>query len=150
MVGHHCADRVALAVIALLAQQDQVGRLGLEHLRQGVARGADVGAGECVIAEVDRAVRAERDCLVQGACGGLGAHRHGDDLVDLDGPALANLHRSFDSVRVEWIQVPLTRAVKALRAGIDPLRDSGVRHLLDKTADLQVVPPIAWFVIRRT
>src|SRR4051794_12498745 len=44
VVGDDGADRVALAVIGLLAQQDQVGALGLENLRQRVAGRADVGA----------------------------------------------------------------------------------------------------------
>ena len=69
MVGDDGADRVALAVIRLLAQQDQVGRLGLEHLREGVARRADVGSGERVVAEVHGAVGAEGDGLVQRALG---------------------------------------------------------------------------------
>ena len=72
VVGHDRADRVALAVVRLLAEQDQVGRLGLEHLREGVARRADVGAGESVVGEVHRAVGAERDGLVQGANRGSG------------------------------------------------------------------------------
>ncbi len=45
VVGDDGADRVALAVIGLLAEQDQVRALGLEHLGQRVAGGADVGAG---------------------------------------------------------------------------------------------------------
>ena len=89
MVGHDGADRVALAVVGLLAEQHQVGALGLEHLGQRVAGRGDVGAGERVVGQVHRAVGAERHRLVQRAHGGLGAHRHGDDLVDLDGSALA-------------------------------------------------------------
>ena len=69
MVGDDGADRVALAVVGLLAEQDQVRALGLEHLGQRVAGGADVGAGERVVGEVDRAVGAERDRLVQRADG---------------------------------------------------------------------------------
>src|SRR4051794_31121516 len=46
VVGDDRADRVALAVVRLLAEQDQVGRLVLEDRGQGVARGRDVGAGE--------------------------------------------------------------------------------------------------------
>ena len=114
MVGDDGADRVALAVIRLLAQEDQVGRLGLEHLREGVAGRADVRAFEGGVGEMDRAVGAERDCLVQGANGALGAHRHRDDLVDIDHAAFADLHRSFDAVRVERIQVLLAGTVQTL------------------------------------
>ena len=46
VVGDDGADRVALAVVGLLAEQDEVGLLGLEHLRERVAGGADVGALE--------------------------------------------------------------------------------------------------------
>ena len=46
MVGDHGADRVALAVVRLLAEQDQVGLLGLERLGERVAGGADVGSGQ--------------------------------------------------------------------------------------------------------
>ena len=83
MVGDDRADRVALAVVRLLAEQDQVGLLGLEHLGERVAGGADVGALERGVGQVDRAVGAERDRLVQRAHRALGAHRHGDDLLDL-------------------------------------------------------------------
>ena len=107
MVGDDRTDRVALAVVRLLAEQDQVGRLGLEHLRQRVAGGADVGAGKRVVAEVNRAIGAESDRLVQRALGGVGTHRHRDDLLDLDGAALAELHRGLDPVGVEWVEVSL-------------------------------------------
>ena len=114
VVGHHGADRVALAVIRLLAEQHQVGRLGLEHLGQRVSGGAHVGAGQRVVGQVHRAVRAQRHGLVQRAEGGLGAHRHGHDLVDVHGTAFANLHRGFDGVGVERVQVLLAGAVDAL------------------------------------
>ena len=67
VVGDHGADRVALAVVGLLAEQDEVGLLGLEHLGERVAGGADVGALERGVGELDRAVGAERDRLVQRA-----------------------------------------------------------------------------------
>ena len=116
MVGHDGADRVALAVVGLLAEQDEVGRLGLERLGQRVARAVDVGAGERLVGEVQRAVGAERDGLVQRAHRGLRAHRHRDDLVDLDRAALLELHGGLDGVRVERVQVLLTAAVEAPRA----------------------------------
>ncbi len=138
MIGHDGADRVALAVVRLLAQQDQVGRLGLEHLREGVARRADVGALEGRVGEMDRAVGAERDGLVERANGALGAHRHGDDLIDIDHAAFADLHRSFDAMGVERVQVLLAGAVQTLGTRVDPLLDRRVWNLLDKTTDLQV------------
>ncbi len=70
--------------------------------------------------------------------GGLGAHRHGDDLVDLGVAALADLHRRLDAVGVERVEVLLAGAVEPLGARIDPLLDGGVRDLLDETANLQV------------
>jgi hypothetical protein len=53
------ADRVALAVVGLLAEQHEVGRLGLEHPRQRVAGPVDVRAGERLVGEVPRAVGAQ-------------------------------------------------------------------------------------------
>ena len=46
MLGHDGADRVALAVIGLLAEQDEVRALALERLGQRVAGRGDVGAGQ--------------------------------------------------------------------------------------------------------
>src|SRR5437763_1648182 len=83
VIGDDRADRVALAVVRLLAQQHQVGLLALEHLRERVARGGDVRAGEALVGQVDRAVRAERNGLVKRAEGALRSHRDGDDLVDV-------------------------------------------------------------------
>ena len=102
------ADRVALAVIGLLAEQDEVGLLLLQRLRERVAGGGDVGAGERLVAQVHRAVGAERDGLVEGARRALGAHRHRHDLLDRDRSALADLHRSLDHMRVIRVQVLLT------------------------------------------
>ena len=117
VVGDDGADRVALAVVGLLAQQDQVRALGLEHLRQRVAGGADVGAGERVVGEVHRAVGAERHRLVQRAHGGVGAHRHRDDLLDRDGAALLDLHGGLDGVGVEGVEVFLAATVQTHRSG---------------------------------
>ena len=136
VVGHHGADRVALAVIRLLAQQHQVGRLGLEHLGERVAGGAHVGAGQRIVGEVHRAVGAERHRLVQRAEGGLRAHGHGDDLVDVHGTALANLHGGLDRVRVERVQVLLAGAVEALGTRVHALLDGGVWNLFYEDADL--------------
>ena len=137
VVGDDGADRVALAVIRLLAEQDQVGALGLEHLGQRVAGGADVGAGQRVVGEVHRAVGAERDGLVQGADGGVGAHRHRDDLLDRDRAALLDLHGSLDGVGIEGVEVLLAASVQSHRVRVDALLDGGVRNLLDQDADLQ-------------
>ena len=103
MIGDDGADRVALAVVRLLAQQDQVGLLGLEHLGEGVAGRADVGALERRVGQVHGAVGAEGDGLVQRADGAVGAHRDGDDLVHLGVAAFADLHRGLDAVSVEGI-----------------------------------------------
>ena len=131
------ADRVALAVVRLLAEQDQIGALGLKHLGEGVAGRADVRAGQRIVGEVDRAVGSEGDRLVEGPDGALRAHRHGDDLLDV-GAALLDLHRRLEGVGVEGVEVLLARAVQALGLRIDPLVDGGVRDLFDEHADLQV------------
>ena len=138
VVGDDRADRVALAVIGLLAEQDQVRALGLEHLGQRVAGRADVGARQGIVGQLDRAVGAEGDGLVQGADGGVGTHGHRDDLLDRDRATLLDLHGSLEGVRIEGVEVFLATAVEAHRAGIDALLDGGVRYLLDQDADLQV------------
>ncbi len=138
VVGDDGADRVALAVIGLLAQQDQIRALRLKHLRQRVAGGADVGAGQRVVGEVDRAIGAERDRLVQGADRRVGAHRHRDDLLDRDRPTLLDLHSRLEGVRVEGVEVFLAAAIQTHRVRVDALLNRGVRDLLDQDADLQV------------
>src|ERR1700692_2545936 len=85
---------------------------------------------------MDRSIGAERDRLVQRANGALGSHRHGDDLLDRNGPALPYLHRRLDGVRVIRVEVLLAAAVHAPRRGIDPLLDGGVRNLLHQDAYL--------------
>ena len=136
VVGHDRADRVALAVGRLLAEQDEVGRLGLEHLRQRVAGGGHVGPGERVVGQVHRAVGAERHGLVERAAGLRRGHGHGDDLVDLRRAALANLHGGLDGVGVELVERGLARAVEAPRAWVHALLDCCVGHLFDEDADL--------------
>jgi hypothetical protein len=85
---------------------------------------------------VDRAVGAERDRLVQRAHGAVGAHRHGDDLLDGDRAALFDLHRRLDGVRVIGVEVLLPAAVHAPRRGVELLLDGGVRDLLHQDAYL--------------
>ena len=125
VVGDDGADRVALAVVGLLAEQDEVGLLGLEHLGERVAGRADVGSLERRVGQVNRAVGAERDRLVQRAHRGLGSHRHRDDLVHLGVVALANLHRGLDAMGIERVEVLLAGAVEPLRA---PDRSASVRR----------------------
>ena len=105
---------VALAVVRLLAEQDQLGLLGLEQLRERVAGRVNVRALERGVAEVDGAVGAQGDGLVQRSNGAVRAHRHGDDLLDIGHAALANLHRGFDAVGVERAEVLLAGAVQTL------------------------------------
>ena len=138
VVGDDRADRVALAVIGLLAEQHQIRALGLEHLGQRVAGGTDVRAAERGVGEVHGAVSSEGNRLVQGADGGVGAHRHRDDLLDRNRTALLDLHGGLDGVCVEGVQVLLAAAVQAHRVGVDALLNGGVRNLLDQDADLQL------------
>jgi hypothetical protein len=138
VVGHDGADRVALAVVGLLAEEHQVGALALERLGQGVAGGGHVGAREPVVLEVHGAVGPQRDRLVQGAHGGARAHGHRDDLVHVDVPALLELHGRLDGVRVVRVEVLLATAVHAPGRRIDALLDGGVWHLFDQDADLHL------------
>ena len=136
MLGDDGADRVALAVVGLLAEQDEVGALALQRLGERVAGGGDVGARDGGVGEVHGAVGAERDGLVQRADGALGAHRDGDDLLDGHRAALFDLHRGLDGVGVIRVEVLLPAAVHAPRRWVDALLDGGVRNLLDQDAYL--------------
>ena len=138
VLGHDGADRVALAVVGLLAEQDQVGALALEHLRERVARRGDVGARERRVGEVHGAIRAQGHGLVERAHGGLGAHRHGDDLLDRDGATLLDLHRRLDGVRVVRVEVLLPAAIHQPRVGVEPLLHRGIWHLFDEDTDLHL------------
>ncbi len=139
MLGDDGANRVALAVVGLLAEQHKVGALALERLRERVAGGGHVGARDRGVGEVHRAVGAERDRLVQRAHGALGAHRDGDDLIHRDGAALFDLHGGLDGVGVVGVEVLLPAAVHAPRRGVDALLDGGVRNLLNQDANLHSV-----------
>ena len=141
MVGDHRADRVALAVVRLLAEQDEVGLLLLQDLGERVAGGAHVRVGQRLVGQVDRAVGAERDGLVQRTHGALRAHGDRHDLLDIRLAALLDLHGGLDRVGVEGIEVLLTGAVEALRARVHAFLDGGVRHLFHEDADLQVLAP---------
>ena len=139
MLGHDRADRVALAVVGLLAQQHEIGALALERLGERVAGGGHVRAGELGVGQVHGAVRAERDCLVQSAHCAVGAHRHRDDLLDRHAAALSDLHRRLDRVRVVRVEVLLAAAVHAPRRRVDPLLDGGVWNLLHQDAYLHLL-----------
>ena len=138
VLGHDRADRVALAVVGLLAQEHQIGALALERLGERVAGGGHVGAGQRRVGQVHRAVGAQRHGLVQRADGGLGPHRHRDDLLDLDGAALLDLHGGLDGVGVVGVEVLLPAAVHATRRRVDPLLHGGVWHLFDEDTDLHL------------
>ena len=140
MLGDDRADRVALAVVRLLAQEHKVGALALERLGQRVAGRSHVGPGEGLVAEVHRAVSSQRHRLVQRAHGRLGPHRHRDDLLDGHAAALPDLHRRLDGVGVVGVEIPLPAAVHAPRRGIELLLDRGVGDLLHQHAYLHSQP----------
>jgi hypothetical protein len=141
VVGDDRADRVALAVVRLLPEQDEVRALCLQDPGQRVAGGADVGALERRVGQVDGAVGAERHRLVQGADGAFGPHGDRHDLLHVGVAALADLHRGLDPMCVERVQVLLAGAVEALRLRVDALLDRRVGNLLDEAADLQLGKP---------
>ena len=140
MLRNDRADRVALAVVRLLAQEHQVGALALERLGQRVAGRSHVGPSQGLIAEVHRAVGSQRHRLVQRAHGALGPHRDRDDLLHGDAAALPDLHRRLDGVGVVGVEVPLPAAVHAPRRRIELLLHRGVRDLLHQHAYLHSQP----------
>ncbi len=111
VLGDDRTDRVALAVVGLLSEQDQVGALALERLRERVPGGGHVRTGQDRVRQVDRAVGAERDGLVQRPHGAVGSHRHRHDLLHGSDSALADLHRGLDRVGVVGVEVLLAAAV---------------------------------------
>ena len=137
MVGHDRPDRVALAVVRLLAQQHEVGRLLLQHLPERVPGGADVRVLERRVGQVDGPVSAERHGLVERAHRALGSHSHRDDLLDVRGAPLLDLHGGLDGVRVERVQVLLAAPIEALRALVHVLVHGGVWDLFHEDANLQ-------------
>jgi hypothetical protein len=91
---------------------------------------------------VHRAVGAERDGLVQRAHGALRAHRHGDDLLDLDRAALLDLHGGLDGVRVEGVEVLLAAAVQAPRRGSMRFSTAASGTSFTRTQIFKGVPPV--------
>jgi hypothetical protein len=59
VVGHDGTDRVALAVVGLLSQEDDIRVLGLENLGKGQTGGADIRADEGVVRSAPSATAAE-------------------------------------------------------------------------------------------
>jgi len=82
---------------------------------------------------------------VQGAHGAVRPHGHGDDLVDVHLAALLDLHRRFDRVGIERVEVGLAGTVDSHRVGVDALGNRGVRNLFDQDADLQVNASLGWY-----
>ena len=141
MVGHDGTDRVALAVVGLLSQEDDIRVLGLENLGKGQTGGADIRADEGVVGKVDRTVSTERDSLLKGALGRTGAHRDGDYFVNCKFAAFFELHGSLNGVGIEGIEVVLAATIEPHGAGVDALLYRGVWYLFHQDADLQVKPP---------
>jgi hypothetical protein len=117
--------------------------LASERLRERVARGRDIRTGKRVVAEMDRAIGAERHCLVERADRALGPHRHRHDLLDLDDATFLDLHRRLDRVRVVGVERSLAAAIHPPCGRVDPFAHGGVRHLFDQDADLHRGTPSA-------
>ena len=140
VVGDHGADRVALAVVGLLAEQHQIGLLGLERLGERVAGRADVRAGQRLRRSggpSGRRPSATALCRARTADSGPMVTA---TISSTSTAALSDLHRRLDAVGVEGVEVLLARAVEPHRRGVDPLLHGGVRNLFHETADLQVRP----------
>src|ERR1039458_9503461 len=146
MLCHDSTDRVALTVVGLLTQQNEVGALTFERLGQRVSSRRHIRARNRRITEVNRAVGTERDGLVQRTHGAVRTHRYGHDLLDRDHAALFDLHRRLDGVRVIRVEILLAAAVHTPRRGVNLLLDGGIRDLLHQDAYLhsQATPWVCW------
>ena len=137
VVGHDGADRVALAVVRLLAEQHEVGRLRLEHLGERVAGGGHVRARRARrrSGAPSGRRRAPRPC-----CSVRTALRGAIVTATISSTSTAPPSRICMAASMAWVSnwfsVLLARAVEALGTRVHALLDCGVGHLFYEDADL--------------
>ena len=118
MVGHDGADRVALAVVRLLAEQDEVGRLLLQHLAPARSRwrATSEPASASSVRWTERSAPSET-ALWSARTALSGPIVTATTSSTCDRAALLDLHGRLDGVRVEGVEVLLAAAVEAPRRG---------------------------------
>ena len=133
-VGDRGPEHRAVRVARLLAEDDQVRALALEHGGEGARGGDEIGAGRGLVGHEHRAVRPHGQRLAERVEGARWPERDEDDLpVSL---RLLDAQRLLDRLCVELIQRPLARAVQSPGSGVDALMDSRIGDFLDTDRDL--------------
>ena len=105
----------AVGVVRLLAEQDQIGALALERLRERRAGGDEIGAGRPLVGDEHRAVGTHREGLAQGVLRLRRAERDEDDLALAAG--VLQTEGLLDRVGVKRVERPLAGAVEPLGLG---------------------------------
>ena len=146
-VGHRGPEDGAVAVGGLLAEQHQVGRLGLRSPRR--ARGSWPPGPSRRPPRPTPARRGRRPCarpLRIDSSARLGAHRDEDDLAVARGVLQAQ--RLLDGVEVVRFSDRSPERSIRMRAGVDAAVRTGVRNLLDADRDLHSAPSCVREIVR--
>ena len=134
-LGQLGPDLARLAVDRIAAEQDEViGSSSTQRRRQRLCRGERVGAGECVVAQVQALVGPPRHCLTQDIVGAGWSERH-------HGAAATGITRQLHAFghRTAAVRVHLDDHPGAYEPPVFQTERFGERDLLGQRGDAQVI-----------